>query len=73
MVWPLIAVGVGLSAFVVRQGVRALGKAKIQPPSFLSATALNRWRQHMAEYTRNLQGFESPMSVIEAYKILNVS
>lgn len=73
MVWPLIAVGVGIGALAARQGVRVLRQANIQPPNILSAAAVNRWRQNVSGYTRNLQGFEAPMSVTEACKVLNVS
>lgn len=73
MVWPLIAVGVGIGALVARQGVRRLRQSQFRAPSIINKTLVDRWRQNVAGYTRNLQGFETPMSVTEACKILNVS
>eukprot|EP00386_Alphamonas_edax_P010235 GDKI01033208.1.p1 GENE.GDKI01033208.1~~GDKI01033208.1.p1 ORF type:complete len:119 (-),score=25.52 GDKI01033208.1:23-379(-) len=75
MVWPLVAIGVGVGALGVRSGVRALRRANITMPEMpnLGGLAGKIPKFDVGAYTKNQQGFESPMSKQEAYKILNVT
>mmetsp|Transcript_149422 Transcript_149422/g.416465 ORF Transcript_149422/g.416465 Transcript_149422/m.416465 type:complete len:115 (-) Transcript_149422:129-473(-) len=65
--WPLVLGGIGLGALATRQGLRALRRSgvKVELPSFNFGgfSALRR---------ESLQGFESPMTRVEARNILNI-
>mmetsp|Transcript_69775 Transcript_69775/g.204224 ORF Transcript_69775/g.204224 Transcript_69775/m.204224 type:complete len:118 (+) Transcript_69775:106-459(+) len=68
--WPLVLGGVGLGALAARQGLRALQRSgvKVELPAFKfgGLGGLGSLRRD------SLQGFESPMTRVEARNILNL-
>lgn len=73
MAWPVIALAIGGSAFAARAGFRCLKKAnvdfrKVGLPSWV-APGIDGLRN----LSRDLRGFDNPISASEAYQILNIS
>eukprot|EP00920_Eleutheroschizon_duboscqi_P017948 GHVT01042952.1.p2 GENE.GHVT01042952.1~~GHVT01042952.1.p2 ORF type:complete len:116 (-),score=22.22 GHVT01042952.1:95-442(-) len=71
MVWPVIALGVGVSALLARSALRAGRSLQHRVPALdfskiASAFTASRGR------LRELKGFEANMSATEAYRILAV-
>ncbi|KAF8822095.1 TIM14 [Cardiosporidium cionae] len=69
MVWPLVALAVGVSALGLRTGVRLLRQANLEMPSISTLPYIHVFRN----LTVDQRGFVSPMSRIEACQILNLS
>uniref|UniRef100_A0A7S4RQQ8 J domain-containing protein n=1 Tax=Alexandrium monilatum TaxID=311494 RepID=A0A7S4RQQ8_9DINO len=65
--WPVVLAGMGLGALATRQGLRVLQRSgvKMELPAFKFG-GLGSLRRE------SLQGFESPMTRIEARNILNL-
>uniref|UniRef100_A0A7S2CQ74 J domain-containing protein n=1 Tax=Alexandrium andersonii TaxID=327968 RepID=A0A7S2CQ74_9DINO len=63
--WPLVLGGIGLGALGARQGFRALQRSgvKVEMPKFGGFGSFRR---------ESMQGFESPMTRVEARSILNL-
>ncbi|KAL8275478.1 hypothetical protein Esti_000610 [Eimeria stiedai] len=86
MVWPLVFLAVGGASYAVRAALRiarqssaggpsAVGRGPLWgPPPWIQN--LNRgvsgWKEQLAFITKDMRGFEVPMTKSEAYNILRL-
>ena len=85
MVWPIFFLVAGGAAFAVRGALRAASRSGcggpqgaprgLGAPQWMEKLneRARRWKQQMEGLTRDLRGFEAPMSRSEAYQILKLS
>lgn len=87
MAWPLVFLAIGGAAFACRGVLRVASKSGVFATRIKAegafAPALNNWlnrastaastcRRHVQSLTRDLRGFENPMTTAEAYQILRL-
>mmetsp|Transcript_37638 Transcript_37638/g.74010 ORF Transcript_37638/g.74010 Transcript_37638/m.74010 type:complete len:120 (+) Transcript_37638:242-601(+) len=72
MVWPVVVLGLAGGAYAARAGLRYIQRQNIQWSQYAPNFSAIRSRFDISSF-RAEQGFESPMSSMEAYRILNVN